>query len=156
MFFQEKLSIELRKIIMHPYSGCRENPFHFELCPPVTSTRKVELPWELWSCAQVKCFFSHSCLRPCTRWLTHRIPALEMQTQCWSHLSLYLFIFFSTIRVHSFHRGRIIGLEVHCFVFYCNVWTLFNTGFNIAGFATFCYLCSVNSNNSHSCLIYQL
>lgn len=126
-FFQGKLSTELRKTIMHPYSGCRENPFHFKLRPPVTSTREVELPWELRSCAQVKCFFLTLVWGPAYTDSPYSCAG-DAGAVLVTLVTLFIY-FFPIIRVHSFHMGRIIVLEVHCFVFCCSVWTLFNIRF---------------------------
>lgn len=139
---------------MHPYSGCRENPFHFKLSTCHQHKRSRAPVGITKLCSSEMRFFS--LLFEALHILTHRIPALEMQMQCWSHLSLYLFIFFLSYVyipftwVESQFQKFIVLFFVVMFEHYLI------SGFNIAGFATFCYLCSVNSNNSHSCLIYQL
>lgn len=57
-------------------------------------------------------------------------------------VTLFIYYVF-TIPVHSFHMGRIVVLEVHCFVFVVMFEYYLMSGFNIAGFANFGSLCSV-------------
>lgn len=58
-------------------------------------------------------------------------------------VTLFIYFFCFTIHVHSFHMGRIVVLEVHYFIFVVMFEYYLISGFNIAGFANFGYLCSV-------------
>lgn len=96
---------------MHANSGCRENTL-------------IENPVSLSPAHANQSFIGNYKIvqseifskTPRTHGLTC-VSALKSQVTRPSVTLVTLFIYCFTIHVHSFHKGRIVGLEVHRFVF---------------------------------------
>lgn len=137
---------------MHLYSEFRGNTFMFK--NPVTSTRELERHCKLYNCTKVKYFFFFFSKRPCRHLLTQLyFCSADADTMLVTLVTLFIYFFYHPCTFLS--QGWDWSSRSSLFVFVVMFEYYLISGFNIAGFATFVYLCSVKSN-SHSCLIYQI